>query len=234
MTQMKPLFVAVALILSSGSVFAEDTNTTTGQAKDNTPETVATQNAVAMPQAAVGDHWSYDIVDDITGAVKENRTWLVTDISPKDITCRVEFAGSSKLESVVYDTYWDVVRDGGSRWSPHNFGGVQPPLEVGRSWTFKASEIDTKGQVWKKSGQSRVTGKETVVTKAGSFDVFVIETKFVARNGNDSSRKSEFTMKTWYSPAIDHWVKRNTIVSQDGHVVQNDTFELTSYGRRKT
>lgn len=235
MTPMKQLLFTAALILSSGSVFAQETNTPTEQAKDNTPQTAATQNAVDMPQAAVGDHWSYDIVDDITGAVRANRTWLVTDVSPKDITCRVELAGSSTPESVIiYDPYWDIVRDGGNRWSPHNFGGVQLPLEVGKSWTFKASEIDTKGQVWKKSGQSRVTGKETVVTKAGSFDAFVVETKFVTRNGNDASPKSDFTMKTWYSPVIDHWVKRSTIVSQDGHVVQNDTVELTSYGRRKT
>ena len=233
MTQIKILLVTTALIIFSGSVFAQETNTPKGQAKETT-ETADTQ-IVVMPQAAVGDHWSYDIVDNITGGVKESRTWLVTDVSPRDITCREERAGESVPAGVIiYDASWDIVRDGGGRWSPHNFGGVQLPLEVGKSWTFKASEIDTKGQVWKRSGQSRVTGKETVIAKAGSFDTFVVETKYVTRNGNDASRKSDFTVKTWYSPVIDHWVKRSIIMSQDGHVVQNDTVEMTSYGRRKT
>lgn len=234
MTPIKLLLATAALVISGESVFSQETNAPVGQAKTATIGAVDTQS-VAMPQAAVGDHWSYDIVDNITGGIKENRTWLITDVSPKDITCRVELSGASAPESVIiYDAAWDIVKDGGSRWSPHNFGGVQLPLEVGKSWTFKASEIDAKGQVWKKSGESRVTGKETVATKAGSFDAFVLETKYVTRNGNDASRKSDFTIKTWYSLGIDHWVKRSTIMSQDGHVVQNDTVELTSYGRRKT
>jgi hypothetical protein len=238
MVSMKRMLFVAALVVWSGAAHAQDTAAPAAQATDKKPEAAAPQAATpqaatGMSPAAVGDHWVYDLIDDITGEVKEKRSWLVTDVTPTEITCRTQVVGSDKFGSVMYDPSWNLLRNGGQRFSPNDGGGIPASLEVNKSWSFQVNRLDPTGQVWKKTGQSHVVSKESITTKAGQFDVYVIETKFVARNTNNPTQKSEITMKLWYSPAINHWVKRSTISSNNGHVVQRDTLELTSYGRKK-
>jgi hypothetical protein len=70
------------------------------------------------------------------------------------------------------------------------------------------SEIVRQFSAFKQSGHAKVTGQETITTKAGTFDTFKIETVLTRRPINDSTRKSEIAAQAWYSPTIDHWVKR--------------------------
>ena len=78
-----------------------------------------------------------------------------------------------------------------------------------------------------------MTGQELITTKAGKFETAIIETNFSMQNTKDPSRKSETSIRTWYSTDIDHWVKRNTMVRENGRLFQNVTIELTEYGRKQ-
>jgi hypothetical protein len=53
-------------------------------------------------------------------------------------------------------------------------------------------------------------------------------------NANDPTRQTDATVRMWYSPAIDHWVKRSTVFRVNGHVLQNYVIELTGCGRKKS
>lgn len=187
-----------------------------------------------MSQIATGDHWSYDLIDEISGEVKRKPTFIITEVTPNNITARTELPGSTNFGIVVYDLSWNMLKSGPQRFSPNDGSGIQTPLEVNKSWPVRSNRIDSTGQIWKKTGESRVTGKETVTTKAGQFDTFVIETQASAHNNNDYARKTDITVKSWYSPVINHWVKRSSVFRVNGHVLQSETLVLTGYGRKKT
>jgi hypothetical protein len=187
-----------------------------------------------MQQLAVGDHWSYDLTDEISGEIKQKQTATITELSAKEITVRTELASSSKVGIAIYDTSWNVIKNSSERFSPNDGSGIQLPLEVDKSWNVESNWVGINGTVWKKTGRSRVAGKETIKTKAGEFDSFVIESKFSVQNTTDRTRKIEAEVRTWYSPIVNHWVKRASLVRVSGHVLQNNVLELRSYGRRKT
>lgn len=230
-------FLFIALLgLSVTSAYAEEaasqsTPATSSAAK---PAGAAASPVQDMQPIAIGDFWSYDLTDNISGELKQRRTARITEITPKSITARIERAGDSRVGIIVYDTAWDVIKSGPQRFSPNDGSGIQQPLEIGKSWKIRSDRIDSTGAIWKKIGESRVVGKESITTKAGQFDAFVIETKFSAQNTKDRARKTEGVVRMWYSPAIDHWVKRSIVFRVNGHVLQNYAVELTAYGRKKT
>ncbi|MGB8633211.1 MAG: hypothetical protein WCD69_28200, partial [Xanthobacteraceae bacterium] len=77
-----------------------------------------------------------------------------------------------------------------------------------------------------------VTGQESVTTKAGAFQTYVIEIAQVVRNTKDPTMNIAISTRTWFDPEINHWVKQNTIRRQNGLIVSNNTAELIEYGRK--
>jgi hypothetical protein len=118
-------------------------------------------------------------------------------------------------------------------YRPHDGSGITSPLKVGANWSFAGEVIGRDGNVGKQTGRSKVVGRETITTKAGTFDTFKIETVTSRYPVNDPTRKVEITQQTWYSPAIDHWVKRSQVSPVDRHLVANATSELVEYGRKQ-
>jgi hypothetical protein len=216
---------AGAMLLSISSAWAAD----------DAAQTSSTPPAPAnMQEPAVGDHWTYQLSDEISGKVTSTRTVLVTELSKNDVTTRVDIAGTGQSGITVYDRSWNILSDGAFRHSPNDGTGVRVPLAVGAQWKFTTdSQNSNTGATFKRIGSAHVTAKETVTTKAGTFDTFVIETKFTARNTKNPSLVSEVSMKTWFSPEVDHWVKRSSTVRNVGHLVRSDTTELTDFGRKK-
>ncbi len=231
------LFFIAILCLSAGSALAEDPAPKAQPAetatKPNDTAPAPPTPVVDMRQVAVGDHWSYDLTDEISGEIKRRQTATVTEVSTKDVTVRIEIAGSDNVGIIIYDNSWNATKNGPQRFSPNDWSGIEQPLEVNKTWKIQSNRIDSNGAVWKRVGESRVTGKESITTKAGQFDTFLIETKFSAQNTNDRSRKTDAVVQTWFDPDINHWVKRSTVMRVNGHVLQNYVLELTGYGRRK-
>jgi hypothetical protein len=142
--------------------------------------------------------------------------------------------GNNNVGFNVYDRLWNLVEDRPWRYSPHDGSGIQSPLTVGETWPVQTNNINSaNGNIWKRSGTSKVVGQESVTTKAGTFDTFKIDTTFTARNVNNPTLKNEVTSLTWYAPAVDHWVKRTFVSRTDKHLVINNTIELVEYGRKQ-
>jgi len=187
----------------------------------------------SMADLAVGDHWTYDVKDEIAGTIVLTRKFVVTDISGGQIATRVDVVNSQQSGSIVYDGHWNILRDGANRYSPNSGTGIQSPLKLNSEWKTTADEVNgNNGNVWKIAVSSRVTGQESVTTKAGTFDTYTIETTQAIRNTKNPSGSSQIMIRTWFSPQVNHWVRRNFLRRVGGLIVSNETIELVEYGRK--
>ena len=190
--------------------------------------------AVTMEEPLQGDRWIYEVRDEIAGSVTATRTFLVTEVTPTEIATRFTNAGNAEANQILYDRSWNVTRAGPWKYSPNDGSGMQLPLSVGKTWSFRSSEVNaSNGNIWKRSGSSKVIGQESLTTRAGTFEAFKIETSYSSQSVSDPTRKTDVTVVNWYAPAIDHWVKRTFVARANKHLVTNNTLELVEYGRRQ-
>jgi uncharacterized protein DUF3108 len=229
---------ATILFFSVASALAGDVSTSrVTENNDASPASgQATQAAgpVNMAEAAVGDHWTYDVRDEIAGTVILTRKYIVSDVSGGQIATRVDVINNSgQSGSIVYDKSWNILRDGANRYSPNSGTGIQLPLKLNAEWKAAADEINgNNGNAWKIAVSSRVTGQDNVTTKAGTFDTYMIETTQAVRNTKNPSANAQITIRTWFAPEVNHWVRRNFVRRVGGLIVGNETMELVEYGRK--
>jgi hypothetical protein len=220
---------AVGLLLSVSALWA--------QTPDAQPAPATTESASAqetMEEVRVGDHWTYESRDDISGDVKSIITNTVTDLTDSQIGIRNSWAGNSNSGNQTFDRSWNMINSGGvNRYSPNDGTGIRSPLAVGKTWSSKSNDINTRsGFSVKRSVTSKVAAQESVTTPAGTFDTFRIETSIHVQNANNPTEKTQLVVQTWYAPKIDHWVKRSVVTRSEGRVRANNTIELVDYGRR--
>ena len=203
------------------------------QASAPATEPSTAQAVVPMEEPLPGDRWVYEIRDEITGKIATRET-VVTEVTPTTVSVRISKLGADEQGFTVFDHSWNVVEARPWRYSPHDGSGIQSPLEVGKTWPVRGNNINsTNGNVWKRSGTSKVVGQESVTTQAGTFDTFKIETTFTGTNINNPTLKNEVTSLTWYAPAIDHWVRRTFVSRANKHLQTNNVIELVEYGRKQ-
>lgn len=228
--------VLTMMSLASGSAWAQQAPLASDTTAPSPAVAPASGSAVvAMQEPQPGDHWTYQVQDEITGKTRGNRENVVTEVTPKNISMRFKLLGRPNEGFNVYDRDWNLLSSGDWKYTPYQGNsGIRLPLTVGKSWAFQSDNINNvRGLIWKESGTSKVVGQETVTTKAGTFETFKIETNYLIKNVKDPSRKNEVAAQTWYAPAIDHWVKRTFVSRVDQHVRANETFELVEYGRKQ-
>jgi len=189
-------------------------------------------SVVAMEDPEPGDHWAYETRDEITGKLTSARTTTVTEVTPTEISVRFSAAGND-IGFSVYDRSWNQKSGGIWTYTPNDGQGIKSPLKIGESWAFKAEAVESEhGNVWARSGSSKVLVQEKIMTKAGLFDTFLIETTYSLRRNTETTSNTEITSRTWYSPAIDHWVRRSVVARTDRHLRASTTVELVAYGRK--
>lgn len=195
----------------------------------------ATANPAApMEEPAPGDHWTYEIRDEVLGTVKFTVQSVVTEVTPKDISTRYTIIGKPNNGSIIFDRSWNVKLRGPWRFSPNDGRGIRLPLAVGKTWRFRVNAVNSKnGESWTRSGTSKVVAQESMTTRAGTFDTFKIVTTVATHNVNNPSRTAQFETETWYAPTIDHWVKRTEKTRVSGHLVDNTSLTLVACGRRQ-
>jgi hypothetical protein len=187
----------------------------------------------SMDPPLPGDHWTYEIRDEVAGTLKLTTVHVITQVSPSDIAIRTENLGHPGYGYLLYDHSWNLKDNSIWKYSPGDGTGIKAPLRVGSRWNFQGSDIYTaRGAAFKRSGSSKVVAEEDTTTPAGAFDTFKIETRVTVRNANDPTKKSELLLTTWYAPSVDHWVKRTSKITINGHLDQDTAAELVEYGRR--
>jgi hypothetical protein len=223
-------YVIGLLCLLAGSVPA--------QAASDTPPPHSAASAakpvISMEEPLAGDFWTYEVRDEISGTVKAIRKNLVTEVTATEISVRFDVQDKPVDGFNVYDRSWNLKSSAPWKYQPHDGSGIQGPLKAGANWKSEGDDVNaSNGNIWKRSGRTKVVGQETVTTKAGTFETFKIETTFLRRPTNDPTRKMEITQQTWYAPSIDHWVKRTFVSRGNGNLIANNSLELVEYGRKK-
>jgi len=187
----------------------------------------------SMNPPMVGDHWTYEVRDEITGELKGTETAIITDLTPAEIAVRVQSPTSLGPAVFIFDESWNLKTSPAWRFSPNDGTGIKKPLAVGNAWKFQNDQIrSVYGITFKNIGASKVVGTESITTAAGTFDALRIETSTKGHNANDPTKTFESKLTTYYVPTVDHWVKRTTTWSFNGRVNQNQSVELVEYGRR--
>lgn len=220
------LTVAISLVMTTVPLAAQtlsDTAPASGQANAVEP----------MEDAWLGDHWTYELRDEITGDLKSIITHTVTDLSPTEISIRVGSLGTNNNRYLTYNRTWDLVSNSVWRYAPSDGTGIRAPLAVGKTWPVKSTDTNSStGASFKRFGTAKVTAQDSITTRAGKFETFKIELSFQLRNAKDPTRKFDSEQVAWYAPAINHWVKRTVTSRSEGKVREKSTIELVEYGRR--
>lgn len=225
------VFAAVGVLVTVGSLSAQTPAPSPPAAPPPAAETP--NGPEPMEDVQTGDHWTYQVRDDITGDIKSTTTYTVTDTSASEVSIRFSLLGNPIVGYQTFDRNWNLTNNGIWRLIPNDGTGIRPPLAVGKSWSFKNTALNTKaGNSLKRSGTAKVVAQESVTTSAGTFDTFKIETTLQEDNAADATKKLLLVQQTWYAPAIDHWVKRSSVTRSDGRVRDRNTMELVEYGRR--
>ena len=64
------------------------------------------EEPTAPDDVRVGDRWSYDVKDDVTGDLRRVTTNVVIEITDREITTRVMEPGKGPSNTVVYNREW--------------------------------------------------------------------------------------------------------------------------------
>src|SRR5262245_32825772 len=191
--------------------------------------------AVDPGPVRVGDRWSYDIKDTLTGDLRNAVTIVAAEINEKEITTRVTVRGKDRDRSmtIVFDPDWARIDDGIWKNRPSDLLGIKKPLQVGKQWRAEGSSTNLQtGVALQTSGLAKVVGQEKITTPAGTFDTFRVELTVRQINTKDQTKSTTLTVVNWYAPAINRWVRKNTEVRFDGRLRDSFTDELTEYSRK--
>jgi hypothetical protein len=225
--------LAVGVCLALGGIALAQSNSP-GGAPAAQPPASAAPSSDSMDPPMVGDQWTYEVRDEITGELKNTWTYTITDLTPTEIAVRVEVVPNSVGPGIfIYDRSWNLKDNTSWKYSPNDGTGIKMPLAVGDTWKFHYDQVRSGyGVTFRNVGTSRVVGKESVTTSAGTFDALKIETSINGHNTHDATKRFEQTVTTWYVPSVDHWVKRTAKSAFNGRVQANTSQELVEYGRR--
>jgi hypothetical protein len=191
--------------------------------------------AVDPGPVRVGDRWSYDIKDTLTGDLRQAVTIVAAEINEKEITTRVAVRGRDRDRSmtIVFDPDWGRIDDGIWKNRPSDLLGIKKPLQVGKQWRAEGNSTNLQtGVALQTSGLAKVVGQEKITTPAGTFDTFRIELTVRQINAKDQTKSSTLTVVNWYAPAINRWVRKNTEVRFEGRLRDSFSDELTEYSRK--
>jgi hypothetical protein len=105
---------AVGLLLSASALIAQTPNPAPAPAATEATD----QEKMEDPQ--VGDHWTYEFRDDVSGDVKSVFTNTVTDVTDSEIGIRSTRTGSTNSGYQTYDHSWNLIKSGVSRSAPND------------------------------------------------------------------------------------------------------------------
>jgi len=189
--------------------------------------------AVDPGPVRVGDRWSYDIKDGLTGDLREAVTIVVGEVNEKEITTRNFIQGRDRPRTFVFDHDWNRIDDSVWKHRPNDLLGIKKPLQVGKQWRAEGNSTNMQtGVAMQTSGLAKVVRQEQITTPAGTFDTFRVELTVRQINTRDQTKSITVNTVMWYAPAINRWPKRQTEIRAEGRVRESFIDELTEYSRR--
>jgi hypothetical protein len=183
--------------------------------------------------AQVGDRWTFDSRDEITGLPRDTFSRAVTEISSGEIVVRQSFRGKNGFSIIVYDHNWNRIETATIKFKPNDGQGIRLPLAIGKEWRseFEARNTQT-GSSFKDTVVSKIVARETLALPVGMYETFKIETRTHELNTANPSKSTEFEYVGWYAPAINYWVRRVFVTKMQKRTTENVSEELVDFGRK--
>jgi len=183
--------------------------------------------------ARVGDQWTFNRKDEITGLLKDTYTVTVTEITPQQIVASIAVKGQDPIVA-AYNHDWNQVAAGPWKYKPHAGPGIHLPLEMGKEWQFEYFENNavTNAKI-KVSNVTKVTGQEIVKTPAGTFAAFKVERQTKAFNVAAPSQLRDQQIVLWYAPDANHVIRRTVLTKIDKRTNSSTSEELIAFSRKQ-
>jgi hypothetical protein len=221
------MLVSWLMIAIAGPLAAQSTQTSGNSTN------ISNGNGTGFDEVRVGDRYTFDTKNEITGEATGTYVALVTEILDKEIVTAISFRGRTDSRVVILDHDLNRLDDSVSKYSPNDGQGIRSPLAVGKEWHFQYDARNMQnGIASRASSVSKVVAQETVTTPAGTFDTFKIERHIAMHQTSDQTRSTDTEVVTWYAPKINRWVRRTFAVRIEGRLRSSTSEELVEYKRK--
>jgi hypothetical protein len=130
----------IGLLATTGSLPAQTAPAETPPAA-SAPAVESPNSPEPMEDVQTGDHWTYELRDDITGDIKSTVTNTVTDVSGSEISTRIALLGNPNTGYQTFDRSWNLTNNGIWRYTPNDGhrhsaaagGGQDMVVQINRS-----------------------------------------------------------------------------------------------------
>ena len=192
------------------------------------PVATAKIDSIAAPQLQVGDTWTYQLIDMLSGSVIDKFTRRLTNLAADEW----RFGGyiTDKSMNLLRRTREGKVTE---TWTPrrpqHDF-----PMQAGKTWSEKGVR-NAEDRTTEIDYTFKVVRQEQVIVPAGVFDTLRVEgsTKYKSRKKKDNSiSEGTGVHRYWFSPATANFVAYEFEEANSKGVVHiKQRTELLSYNR---
>jgi hypothetical protein len=191
---------------------------------------------VGRPDIKVGDSWTYQFKDGLTGELKGTASFTVYEVTDTQIHQKAQIKLKVPVNRVeVVDRQLNLLDNSVYQWKPST-GYFKFPLKVGNQWTqqYEATAISNKSKT-RHEIASKVVAFEKIKVPAGVFDTFKIEYTIRNMATRDAGRADSYTKGTrWYAPKVKQTVKQVSEIVMAGHVKEKSEILLTEFSSQPT
>jgi hypothetical protein len=181
-----------------------------------------------LPNVHVGDIWQYRSVDEFTGETKLEFSHQIVDLSDREIVTQLKNKGSSASPLRYYTRQWGSLDIENAKFDPY-YPLFDFPLSVGKSWKKQYRTTFANGDSSSSFLEAKVTTFEKITVPAGSFDAFRVEYSTESMSADANANISKGKVTVWYAPAVNHLIRRETVISSNGRVRSKAADELVAY-----
>jgi hypothetical protein len=173
--------------------------------------------AVAVAAPAVGDSWTYRVVNRYNGEVRGNIQYRVDKVDASGVAVAVSSdvasVGTPHTELYTADGLWlkyPLINH--DQAVEYEFSKPYPaydfPLAAGKSWSTRVNAVNpATGKRVSVRVDGEVLGTEQVSVPAGSYDTFKIRRRTYAGDFDDPRSETNIIETEWYAPALGHAVR---------------------------
>ena len=194
------------------------------------PATPKPIGEVRVPRLAIGDTWTHQVIDLLSGSVKSRYTLTLTSQTAKEW----------RFGKFVTDRTWNLLHTSRKRkteewekWTPKR-PQYDFPLQTGKTWTESAQK-DSDVYLSQVTFTFKVIRQERVIVPAGIFDTLRVEgtSKYRSTRKKDgTSGEGVGTHRYWFSPAVGRFVAYEyEETNWKGVVYKKERDELVSFRR---
>jgi hypothetical protein len=192
---------------------------------------LAAAQEAPQPDIKVGDRWTYQLLDKLTGEIKGSATLTIYEVTDTEIHQKAQIKTKAPINRVEYlDRQLNLIDNGVYQWKPST-GFFHFPLTIGKEWSqqYEAVAISNESKT-RHNVSAKVVAFEKIKVPAGEFDAFKIEYTIRSISTSDADRADSYTKTVrWYSPSVKQVVKQETESVMGGRIREKSGMVLTDF-----